>query len=353
MKKLLIVCQKVDKDDDVLGFFHGWVSALAEHCEEIRVITLAKGTVDLPPRVHVVSLGKEKGRSKMFQGFLFYWYAIRFLPFCDGVFVHMAPEYVRALYPLNVFLRKPTILWYAHIKVSKTAAWAISRIQKVLTPSKESFQYSSTKIISTGHGIDVKKFSPLGIAKVLPPIILTQSRISRVKRLHVLIEAIDELKKIHSGPFQCHIIGDTIYPDDEVYLEELKALVALKKLESVIRWIGPVCNIVMPKFYNEAKVFVRLQGGGGYGKTELESMACGTPAITPTPVYKNVLGRFADDLYFSEDDAKQCAEKIHRVLGWSAGDYQVCSTLIRDIVVHNHNLENLAKRIVSEFEKTS
>jgi len=39
------------------------------------------------------------------------------------------------------------------------------------------------------------------------------------------------------------------------------------------------------------------------------------------------------------------------VLGWSSGDYEVCSTLIRDIVVKNHNLENLAKRIVSEFEK--
>jgi len=349
--KLLIIAQKVDADDDVLGFFHGWVQNIAIHCDEVKVICLSKGRLDLPSNIKVYSLGKEHGRNKFFQGILFYFYALRLLPKSDGVFVHMAPEYVKALYPLNFFLKKPVILWYAHIKVSPTAAWAISKVQKVLTPSKESFQYPSEKIISTGHGIDVKKFSPLGIKKASPPIILAQSRISRVKRLHILIEAVSELRSIHSGPFECHIIGDTIYPDDEVYLSELKVLIAQNKLESVVKWIGPVRNIAMPKFYNEASVFVRLQGGGGFGKTELESMACGTPAITPTPVYKDVLGRFAEDLYFPEDDAKRCSERIHRVLGWSSGDYEVCSTLIRDIVVKNHNLENLAKRIVSEFEK--
>lgn len=349
--KLLILAQKVDIDDDVLGFFHGWVKNIALHCDEVRVICLSKGRLDLPSNTKVYSLGKEYGRNKFLKGILFYFYALRLLPKSDGVFVHMAPEYVQALYPLNFFFRKPVIMWYAHITVSQNAEWAISKINKVLTPSKESFQYASEKIVSTGHGIDVHKFLPLDIKKVSPPIILAQSRISRVKRLHILIEAIYELRKIHSGPFECHIIGDTIYPDDEVYLSELKALIAEKKLESVMKWIGPVRNISMPKFYNEASVFVRLQGGGGFGKTELESMACGTPAITPTLVYKDVLGRFANDLYFPEDDAKQCAERIHSVLGWSSGDYEVCSTLIRDIVVKNHNLENLAKRIVSEFEK--
>jgi glycosyltransferase involved in cell wall biosynthesis len=347
--KLLIIAQKVDVDDDVLGFFHGWVQSIAMNCESVRVVCLSKGRIDLPSNTKVYSLGKEHRRNKFFQGFLFYLYTLWFLPKSDGVFVHMAPEYVKALYPVNFFFKKPVILWYAHIKVSPTAQWAISKIEKVLTPSKESFNYASEKIISTGHGIDVKKFSPLDIKKTSPPIILAQSRISRVKRLHVLIEAISELRNIHSGPFECHVIGDTIYPDDVVYLGELKTLIAQKKLESIVKWIGPVRNIAMPKFYNEAVVFVRLQGGGGFGKTELESMACGTPAITPTPVYKNVLGRFADNLFFPEDDAKQCAQRIHEVLGWSSGDYEACSVHIRDIVVKNHNLENLSKTIVNSF----
>lgn len=351
MRNLLIICQKVDTDDDVLGFFHGWISHIAPLCNTVNVITLSRGRVELPLNVSVVSLGKEKGRSKLFQAIKFYFHLFQMLPKSDGVFVHMAPEYVRAMYPLNVFFRKSVILWYAHIKVSPLAKWAINKVDRVFTPSKESFAQESDSVVSTGHGIDVKKFAILGIPKLFPPVILAQSRISRVKRLHVLVEAIDELRKQYSKPFVCQIIGGTIYPDDEVYLSELKAGIAEKKLGGVIEWVGAVRNSDMPKFYNEAKVFVRLQGGGGFGKTELESMACGTPVVLPTPVYNDALGEFANDLYFPEDDATQCAKNIESVLGWSDEREKEYAKLARHIVSSGHNIENLAKRIVTTFDE--
>ena len=39
--KLLIITQKVDRNDDVLGFFHGWITEFAKHVEEVTVLIQA------------------------------------------------------------------------------------------------------------------------------------------------------------------------------------------------------------------------------------------------------------------------------------------------------------------------
>jgi len=57
--KLLIITQKVDMNDDVLGFMHGWINEFAKHCEKITVICLQKGEHELSDNVKVLSLGKE------------------------------------------------------------------------------------------------------------------------------------------------------------------------------------------------------------------------------------------------------------------------------------------------------
>jgi len=41
--KLLILTQKIDINDDLLGFFHGWVARLAENFESIIVVALGVG----------------------------------------------------------------------------------------------------------------------------------------------------------------------------------------------------------------------------------------------------------------------------------------------------------------------
>ncbi|NLE07312.1 MAG: glycosyltransferase family 4 protein, partial [Parcubacteria group bacterium] len=92
--RLLVVTQKIDQNDPILGFFHNWVLKLSEKFEKISVICLEKGKYDLPSNVKVYSLGKESGRSKI-------KYVKNFLNFIlglhkdyDAVFVHMNQEYV-------------------------------------------------------------------------------------------------------------------------------------------------------------------------------------------------------------------------------------------------------------------
>src|SRR3989338_7648361 len=58
--KLLIITQKVNQEDSVLGFFHSWIREFASRFEEVTVICLEKGVYNLPENVEVFSLGKEE-----------------------------------------------------------------------------------------------------------------------------------------------------------------------------------------------------------------------------------------------------------------------------------------------------
>ncbi|MDP3934628.1 MAG: hypothetical protein Q8Q46_00155, partial [Candidatus Giovannonibacteria bacterium] len=58
-KNILILTQKVDKNDDNLGFFHEWLKKFAEKTDKVFVIANFVDEHSLPVNVQVFSLGKE------------------------------------------------------------------------------------------------------------------------------------------------------------------------------------------------------------------------------------------------------------------------------------------------------
>src|ERR1051326_6719713 len=92
--KLLIITQKVDKNDPVLGFFYGWLLSFSKIAETITVICLEKGQSDLPTNVTIYSLGKESETSKFGYVINFYKYLNQISGSYDRVFVHMNQEYL-------------------------------------------------------------------------------------------------------------------------------------------------------------------------------------------------------------------------------------------------------------------
>jgi len=99
--KLLIITQKVDKDDPILGFFHRWIEEFAKKFDSIIVICLEKGQYNLPKNTKVLSLGKPssvkaskgKGRRLVYI-WNFYKFTWQERKNYDAVFVHMNPVYV-------------------------------------------------------------------------------------------------------------------------------------------------------------------------------------------------------------------------------------------------------------------
>ncbi|HXK39853.1 MAG TPA: glycosyltransferase, partial [Candidatus Paceibacterota bacterium] len=112
--RLLILTQKVDRNDDNLGFFHHWVEEFARQCEKVTVVCLFEGAHSLPENVRVLSLGKESGTSRLKYLRRFYAFAWKERKNYDAVFVHMNQIYVILGAPLWRLLGKCVGLWYAH-----------------------------------------------------------------------------------------------------------------------------------------------------------------------------------------------------------------------------------------------
>ncbi|MEN9605092.1 MAG: hypothetical protein RJB39_777 [Candidatus Parcubacteria bacterium] len=349
--KLLMITQKVDMNDSVMGFCHAWVKKIAAQVDTLYVITLYQGVTDLPKNVKLFSLKKEKGYPRFLRYILFYIHLFRVMWRVDGVFLHMCPEYFQAIYPLNFFLRKKVTLWYAHVKMSPLAAWVGARVNTVLSPSKESFLAEGKNFVSTGHGVDVEVFKPdPGFVSAPVKNLVHIGRISKIKDIDVIIKAINHVVNVLDVTnFTLNIYGAPARVEDDAYLAELKQMVTDFHLEKYIIWHGELRNTDATLVYQKADMFIRSMAKGGYGKVDLEALATAVPTVLSTPVYKEYFGDLYDDMYFLSGDYTKLAENIVTVLNWDEGRLARFKKIARDLVVENHNLDKLAVKIVNSF----
>ena len=335
--KLLIITQKIDENDDILGFFHRWVEEFAKHTEKVVVIAQFVGEYHLPQNVRIFSLGKEKGYSKIQQLFNFYKLLFKILPKTDAVFVHMIPMWVVLGWPIFRIYRKKIYLWYVHKSVDLVLRLAEKMVEKIFTASAESCRLKSRKVIVTGHGIDIEKLKvkseKLKVDEKFK--IISAGRIAGVKNYEVLIEA-GEILKNKNFKFEIRLAGQPMLEKDKVYFEELKKLVKEKNLEDKIIFVGAIPNKDIAEFYKEGNLFVNLSDTGSLDKAVLEAMASGLLVLTSNEAFKNIL----PEKYFTDKNPQEIAEKII-FLSKSETD-----PALRDCVVKNHGLSNLINRII-------
>ncbi len=115
--RLLIITQKVDTEDPIMGFFHGWLLEFAKQCEAVTVIGLEVGAYDLPKNVKVYSLGKESGKSRLKYIWRLWKYSWRERKNYSAVLAHMSPLYVIFGFPVWKLSGKKIGMWYVHRNV--------------------------------------------------------------------------------------------------------------------------------------------------------------------------------------------------------------------------------------------
>jgi glycosyltransferase involved in cell wall biosynthesis len=346
--KLLIITQKMDINDDLLGFMHSWVIEFAKNCERLTVICLKKGEFDLPQNVKVLSLGKEEGRSRLKYIWRFYGYILQERKNYDAIFVHMNPEYIILG---GLFWRlwgKRISLWYAHghVPLMLKIAEKISHI--IFTSTKGGCRLSSHKIKIVGQGIDVEKFAPApsrphGLFKIV-----TVGRISPTKDLATLIDAGEILKNEKKINFQINIIGGIGMSSDQEFIDRLKKIVENKNLSAVMEFAGPIANKKVVNFLQSADLFVNMSHTGSLDKAILEAMACGLPVLSCNESLPEVLGPHQDMLVFPKKDFKQLADKIKAIYDLSDKERLKLGNKLREIVVRNHSLVNFVNNILKE-----
>jgi glycosyltransferase involved in cell wall biosynthesis len=347
--RLLIITQKVDQDDPVLGFFHRWIEEFSKNVEQISVICLYEGKHKFPSNVRVYSLGKEFRVSRLMYIIRFYKILWRLRGSYDAVFVHMNPIYVILCGVLWRGFGKKVALWYTHKHVDSNLRIAEALVHIIFTASQKSFRLKSDKIVVVGHGIDTEEFAPRKKEHTDIFQIVSVGRISPIKDYETLIRAIDVLVrgKIH---VRMIIMGDVVLESDRAYLFRLNSLIEEKHLGDVITLLGSVPHKQLPDKFAQADLLVSASGTGSIDKAILEAMACGIPAVTSNEAFGEVFGVDAVALMFPSRDTSLLVQRIKHMYNLGVPARAELGKRLREIVVTNHNIENVISKILKSYE---
>src|SRR3989338_2136994 len=342
--KLLIITQKVDENDQLLGFFIEWIRLFSKNFEKVTVLCLEKGKFELPKNVEVISLGKDRGARKLKTLYNLYSLIYTRRHDYDAVFAHMNPVWVISGGTLWKVMRKKCFFWYTSGGVTTKLKWAEKFADVVFTASKESFRLPSKKVIVIGHGIDTELFKPDPNYKPQTTNhklkLLSVGRISPVKNYETLIDAAKILKN-GGVDFSVTMVGEAPLQRDMGYDASLKLKIKSLKLEENFSFIGKVEHKNLPRYYQSHDIFVHLSKTGSLDKAILEAMSCGIKVLSSNDSSRTFL---SSNLMFGDRNPKELADKITAV-----NDSPVDSNL-RSYVIQNHNLENLINKISNHIK---
>jgi len=340
--KLLIFTQSVDTEDPVLGFFHEWIKRLSQKYSSIIVVGLRVGKYDLPENVKVLSLGKETGRSKLKYIFRFYKYIWNERKNYDKVFVHMNAEYVVLGGLLWKILGKKISLWYNH-----TYGSIYARVGKVLTdtifftsPYAYMAKNGGKKAKQMPVGINTNLFKPVDGVNKKENSLLFISRISPVKKLKELVEALVILDK-ENIDFTFTIAGEESEGSEE-YFKEIKNISKDLESKGKISYLGSVPNYKTPSLYQNHEVFLNLTQSGSFDKTIVEAMATGSLVLVLNESLKDFL---STEFIFQNSKPEVVAERIKKTLLISGEEKTKQSQKNIEYVTQMHSLDSLVEKL--------
>lgn len=350
---LLIFNLKTDADDSILGFTTDWINALAAKCDRVFVITMMTGRIAVADNVRVFSVGKEKGYSEPRRLLEFYrllWQVLRTARI-DACFAHMMPLFSVLGWPLLRSKRIPIVLWYAHSHVSLLLRVATKLVDRIVASSKSGFGIETTKFRSIGQGIDVNRFVPVHRARADNCLVLlTVGRISPVKRLEIVIEALALLPAAIKENVELRFIGDPLGSKAADYMNTLQRRVSDLGLTHIVNFQAALPFHQVVESYQDADVFINSSDTDSIDKTVLEAMSCGMPVITSNAAFPLVLGdELAKTWCVPKNNPKIMSDRISQLFCASLGERSALGQKLRQIVVRDHSLTALGVRLISEI----
>ncbi len=338
-KNILIISQKVDRNDDLLGFFHNWIVEFAKVAGKVTVICLQKGEYDLPENVSVLSLGKEGGQSRSKYVWRFYKYIWQQRKNYDSVWVHMNKEYVLLGGLLWRMMGKRVVLWYAHYLINVSVRLAVAFSHAVVTSTRFACKLSSKKLSVVGQGVAVDYFKSRK-EHVRGKKLLFLGRISPVKKLETLIDA---MHLISDHDVTLDIVGKAA-KGHEQYETDMRERAADS---GAIRFVGAVSHGNTLAQYQSHDLFINLTRTGSFDKTTLEAMASGMLTIVCNRSYESIYPQYwHQQMIFEEDNAEDLASKIIAVLGWADTKKILIEDQSREIIVRDHGVTNMVRNIM-------
>lgn len=290
--KLLIVTQKVDRNDPILSFFHRWLEEFAKRFEKVAVICLEKGEYNLPSNIKVLSLGKENAMiyhsviRKLHYILRFYKYVWAEKSNYDAVFVHMNQEYVLLGWKFWKLWGKKIYLWRNHAKGNFWTRLAILFSNKVFYTSPQSFTAKFKKSVQMPVGIDTDFFKPDQNVHRIQNSVLFLGRIAPVKKVLGFVEWFNKLDE----KFQATIAGAAL-PKDKNYEKLVRS-----RASDRIKFVGAVTQEEALKLYRTHETYVNFTPAGSMDKAIFEAAACGAKLVVKSPDLKGLEGKMGEEL---------------------------------------------------------
>ena len=346
--RLLVFNLATDADDPILGFATGWLAALANRVELIRVITMRTGRVAVPKNVVVYSVGKEKGYSEPRRAMEFYRHLVHVLRTdeMDVCFSHMIPIFTVMAAPVLKLKGIPIVTWHAHPSQTLTLKAAHHLSDRIVTSIPSAYPYRQDKLTVVGQGIDTGLFNPGEMSPESPPVILCVGRLSPVKDHPTLLRAAHLLRSKTNQPFRVVILGGPGRTEEENYVRQLRGLVDDLTIQDLIEFHQPVTMVRLPEWYRRCTVHVNLTPSGFGDKVALEAMACGRPSVAANEGFRDTFGKYADVLLFRHGDPDDLANRLESVLTAPHENTARIGHELRDRVVQKHSLDRLGEKLV-------
>lgn len=346
---LLVFNLKTDSGDSVLGFTTDWLNALAAQCEQVTVITMCKGKLNLNANVRVLSVGKERGLSEFSRALEFYRLLFNVLSNnkIDACFAHMMPLFAVMGWPLLRSRNIPIVLWYAHGHVSILLRVATALVDKVVASSPSGFRIRTNKFIAIGQGINTERFSPSNgrVAFCDEKLrFITIGRISPIKRIEISIDAFGALPDDICRNIEFSIVGSAEGEESEEYERGLRKRAAAFKH---IKFENSVPFSVIEKQLQQSDVFINCSDTDSLDKAVLEAMSCGLPIITSNYAFHDIFeSQAAKRWVIEKNNVSALTDRIVEMYSMSKEERKEIGDSNRRIVTKEHSLPSLAARII-------
>lgn len=350
--RVLMITQKLDPYDPLLGFTVRWAQELAARVDHLEVLTLEAPPPELlrtlPANIHTHSMGKDDGVGRLGMSRAFYQ-NLRQIK-ADVIFSHMVPRYAWMAAPLALIRRTPQVLWYTHPAASWELKLALGLVNRAVTAVPESFPLSSRKVQAVGHGIDGDFFAPDDKTLLdTPPLIVHAARLMPVKHQHVVIKALAQITNLE---WQMSFVGDVPSGESREYADSLRDMVEDHRLSSRVIFAGAIPQTALRDFYRRATAAINISPAGFFDKAALESMLMGIPTLVGTSAFDPLLGDYRALCRVDPSDSPSAlAARLRELLNLQSSDRTALGALLRKRTLEAHGLSRLMDRLVAIFKE--
>ncbi len=331
----IVVTQRIDPADPVLGAAAAKVAALAKLLDE--VVVLVDGAVDdaLPAncRVRPYRARTRAGRGLRFERALSRELARRPRP--AFVLAHMCPIYAVLAAPLARPLRVPVLLWFTHWRASRLLRLAERLSSAVVTVEERTFPLDSRKVVPIGHGIDLGGFPCVGRPERRPLRLLALGRTSPAKGLDTIVRAAAATPGV-----SLDVVGPSVTDEERQHRAELERLVAELDVGDRVALRDAVPRGSVPALLAEVDALVNNMRAGATDKVVYEAAATCLPVLASNPALDTFLPA---GLRFQQDDPESLAARLREL---AVADRQALGRQLRAVVEHDHSVDGWARRIV-------